>query len=456
MTFSLLWLPDVLEEEGLKVAEVDGWQDRGRGDMGPVLGVMCHYTAGPRSGNMPTLRLLVEGRSDLPGPLSQLGLGRDGTYYVIAAGRCNHAGKGVWQGVTNGNSNFIGIEAENTGRANDTPWPDVQLDAYRRGVAAILKHLGRGHEFCCGHREYARPTGRKPDPNLEMSEFRDQVRQLMEGGGERRPLIPPVETGENGRPTLRRGMPADPRWVEELQSRLGVEGPDVFGPKTEAAVRVFQRQRGMVADGIVGPRTWEELDRAATEERPQFLDPPRTPELVPDPAPENPAVAPLAWGAKVSSDFRQRVREISVEIGCTPDDLMACMAFETGETFSPSVRNRHSGATGLIQFMPSTAEWLGTTTSALASMTAVQQLDFVERYFRGRRGIRTLEDLYMAILWPRAVGKPDSELLFAKPSVAYAQNRGLDIDGDGRITKWEASTKVRAKLEAGRASNLLG
>ena len=50
----------------------------------------------------------------------------------------NHAGGGVWKGITNGNSNFIGIEAENTGRAND-PWPEIQLDAYRdAGVGHVV------------------------------------------------------------------------------------------------------------------------------------------------------------------------------------------------------------------------------------------------------------------------------------------------------------------------------
>ena len=57
-----------------------------------------------------------------------------------------HAGAGVWQGVTTGNSSFIGIEAENTGLPND-PWPAVQVEAYQRGVAAILKHIGKGAEF---------------------------------------------------------------------------------------------------------------------------------------------------------------------------------------------------------------------------------------------------------------------------------------------------------------------
>lgn len=40
-----------------------------------------------------------------------------------------------------------------------------------------------------------------------------------------------------------------------------------------------------------------------------------------------------------------------------------------------------SGAIGLIQFMPSTAKGLGTSTSALKQMTAVDQLAYVEKYF---------------------------------------------------------------------------
>jgi hypothetical protein len=164
MAFSLIWLLQVLQDAGLKVAPVNGWENRGNGDVGKTVGVICHHTAGPRNGNMPSLNTLLQGRPDLLGPLAQLGIGRDGTFYVIAAGRCNHAGAGSWQGVTTGNSSFIGIEAENTGLSNDTPWPDVQMDAYRRGVAAILKHVGKTADFCAGHKEYALPHGRKDDP----------------------------------------------------------------------------------------------------------------------------------------------------------------------------------------------------------------------------------------------------------------------------------------------------
>ena len=136
MIYSLTWLPGVLRGAGLKVAEVEGWESRGVGDVGDIAGVICHHTAGPRNGNMPSLGTLVSGRPDLSGPLAQIGLGRDGTCYVIAAGRCNHAGAGAWQGIKMGNARFIGIEAENTGDDDDYPWPAVQMDAYRRCVAA--------------------------------------------------------------------------------------------------------------------------------------------------------------------------------------------------------------------------------------------------------------------------------------------------------------------------------
>lgn len=161
-------------------------------------------------------------------------------------------------------------------------------------------------------------------------------------------------------------------------------------------------------------------------------------------------MAVLAWGKKVSAPFARKVIELSGELQCDPSHLMAAMAFETGETFSPSVINRVSGATGLIQFMPATARSMGTTTESLATLTAEEQLDYVARYFAPYSGrLRSLADVYMVILWPKAVGKPDSYVLFKGASKAYAQNRGLDIDRDQQVTKAEAAKKVRDKLARG-------
>lgn len=61
MPHSLVWLPHVLREAGLKVAPVDGWEERGRGDVREIFGVICHYTQGPRRGNMPSLGTLLTG-----------------------------------------------------------------------------------------------------------------------------------------------------------------------------------------------------------------------------------------------------------------------------------------------------------------------------------------------------------------------------------------------------------
>lgn len=167
----------------------------------------------------------------------------------------------------------------------------------------------------------------------------------------------------------------------------------------------------------------------------------------------------LAWGQRVSAEFRERVFEIADQLGINPDHLMAVMAFETGETFRPDIRNAAgSGATGLIQFMPATARGLATTTDELARMTAVQQLDFVRLYFKPYAGrLRTLSDTYMAVLWPAAIGRPDDAVLWDKASkpTTYRQNAGLDANKDGAITKGEAAAKVRSALERGmRPENL--
>lgn len=265
MAFSLLWLPDVLLGAGLKVAKVDGWQTRGRGDVGSIVGVICHHTAGGLNGNMPSLRTLVDGRPGLPGPLAQLGLGRDGTFYIIAAGRSNHAGRGLWEGNASGNTSFIGIEAENTGLTND-PWPSIQLEAYARGVAALLKHIRRGSEFCAGHKEYALPRGRKPDPSFDMRAFRERVAAFMSDAPPPVSLIPqrePAAPGSEGRPTLRRGAIGD--LVRIVQRAAGVTVDGRFGSKTEAAVRALQRRLGLVPDGIIGPKTWRAIDAIPTQ-----------------------------------------------------------------------------------------------------------------------------------------------------------------------------------------------
>ena len=47
--------------------------------------------------------------------------------------------------------------------------------------------------------------------------------------------------------------------VKKLQEKLGVVAIGTFGPKTEAAVKAWQKANGLKDDGIVGPKTWSKL-----------------------------------------------------------------------------------------------------------------------------------------------------------------------------------------------------
>lgn len=171
----------------------------------------------------------------------------------------------------------------------------------------------------------------------------------------------------------------------------------------------------------------------------------------------------IAWGAKVSPGFKDKVIEICKRLDINPDYLMACMAFETGETFSPNEPNKAgSGAVGLIQFMPKVAiEDLKTSTEKLGAMTAIQQLDYVEQFLKNQmkwnnKKLNTLEDVYMAILYPKAIGRTPDSTLFSKGTIEYTQNIGFDKNKDGKITLAEISEKVRVKYEKGLKQEYLG
>jgi len=168
-----LWLPDVLTAAGCKVRTIDGWQNRGK-ELVSIEGVVWHHTAsGPSSSDAAVAGLLTKGRPDLAGPLAQLGLQRDGTFVVVAAGKANHNGYGTW-----GNQ-ALGIEAYNDGVGE--PWPQAQLDAYDLGSAAILAHLGYDADRMKGHRET--DPRRKPDPvGIDLDAARTRIARLLTSG----------------------------------------------------------------------------------------------------------------------------------------------------------------------------------------------------------------------------------------------------------------------------------
>lgn len=154
--------------------------------MRDIKGVVWHHTAtGPQVSDAQVDSLLRNGRSDLPGPLSQLGLRRDGTFVVVAAGRCNHNGYGLW-----GNDS-IGIEAYNSGLGE--PWPAAQLNAYHLGTAAICRHLRLDPATQVkGHRET--DPRRKIDPTgIDMDAARRRIAELLRPAAPSKPIPRPKD-----------------------------------------------------------------------------------------------------------------------------------------------------------------------------------------------------------------------------------------------------------------------
>lgn len=164
------WLADVLRGAGLIVVELDGWKGRG-GQLDHVRGIVQHHTATPKSTpDANVAKLLRDGRADLKGPLSQLGLDRQGRWWVIADGRGNHNGFGEW-----GNAS-LGVEAFNDGRGEE--WPAVQLRSWEQGTAALCRRLGLTAKQVKAHRET--DPRRKVDPRgVGMDAHRDAVARLL-------------------------------------------------------------------------------------------------------------------------------------------------------------------------------------------------------------------------------------------------------------------------------------
>jgi hypothetical protein len=152
-----------------------------------------------------------------------------------------------------------------------------------------------------------------------------------------------------------------------------------------------------------------------------------------------------------------------------PDWLACVVSFETGGSFSPSQRNHwadanakrrgvpYNGAIGLIQFLPATALYLDTSIQALAAMTFVEQMAYVRRYLMTyATRIRSLDDCYLAVFYPNAIGRPDGYVVGRRGAMGFLgrvfeQNAGFDGKGgpkDGDITRGEICSTIRAVRDA--------
>jgi hypothetical protein len=160
----------ILRNAGCTVAEnstTNGWQRRARSSGGfssPPLGVWWHHTASQTSPQN-DLEYMINGSSDRP--VGNLLLDRTGTFWPIAGGASNCAGKGGPWTFSRGtcpldSGNTYGMQLEVANNGVGEAWPAAQMDAYFRGSNALNAFVGNRPDDVVGHAHYA-PT-RKIDP----------------------------------------------------------------------------------------------------------------------------------------------------------------------------------------------------------------------------------------------------------------------------------------------------
>jgi hypothetical protein len=138
----------------------------------------------------------------------------------VTSGKANHAGKGRWRGTSDSGAT-VGIEVEHSGVGG---WTAQQLDAFDRCAAALIDGLDLTAADYCGHREWALPAGRKPDPGgVDLDAQRRRIATLLAAHQKKTP------TGDVMTPELR-------TYLDERFARLegGPRRPDRTDTNTSA------------------------------------------------------------------------------------------------------------------------------------------------------------------------------------------------------------------------------
>jgi len=167
--------------------------------------------------------------------------------------------------------------------------------------------------------------------------------------------------------------------------------------------------------------------------------------------------------------FIAKVQNISDALGIIPDWLMVVMYMESGlnekavnyqkgDSADPYTRSANR-ATGLIQFMPSTAAGLGVTTQQLYQMSNVDQLDYVYEYFSGYAGdLHSVYDLYLVTFFPAALGESDDWVIHSNSLSAATiarYNTGIDLNKDSQITVGEFKQYIDNLLKKKELADLI-
>lgn len=130
----------------------------------------------------------------------------------------------------------------------------------------------------------------------------------------------------------------------------------------------------------------------------------------------------LRWRKLLENkEFSDKLDKICKNIWANRDDMIKLMMAESW--CDSRIINTQSWATWLIQFMPSTAVDLWTTVWKLRAMTAVEQLEYVELYFKKNSNwydLNSIENLYKVVFFPASLWKSDNWVFWSNSWKLYS------------------------------------
>jgi peptidoglycan hydrolase-like protein with peptidoglycan-binding domain len=238
--------------------------------------------------------------------------------------------------------------------------------------------------------------------------------------------------------------------------KWGADG--IFGPETKKAVKDFQKEHNLNTTGKIDQVTKRKIidmvKRDVTDEDFMNVQFTKTESL--------PATDIKLTGDRFENfaldkngeDFLLKVQNIGKKVDLDYKIILAIMYFES--KMDPSAQNSSTNATGLIQFMPFTAKGMGTSISELKNMSAIEQLDYVEKFFMDKKRsgltskVKSPEEAYLLVFYPIAVGKSNdfilgSEVSDERAKMIYSQNKPFDTNKDGFISKGEVLQYIKKK-----------
>lgn len=182
------------------------------------------------------------------------------------------------------------------------------------------------------------------------------------------------------------------RDVVRLQTELLAQGADLgpYGPKNDGV------------DGIMGPYT-----RRAAKKFPEIAD--KYKEVLAKP--DNISAHSIDVSTIQDPNFKTKLGKVANKLGVSEKDLLTIIKHESGGR--PTAQDPWGISAGLIGFTRQTAKALGTTKEEILNMTAVEQLDYVYKFYvmNNLKPGSDVGTMYMLTFMPAYAYAPDDTVL---------------------------------------------